>query len=133
MSNFQVYGRFEGRFDNTVVQGGSIERPVFMNVGGTKFDQVFSIANAANTTIYNAQLSDFDFLFIQSDYDLRLLLTDTASNTFSINIKGTGVNNRYGIPFILGLDETSSGQTLNTVQAFNTSGNTAKVRTFAAT
>lgn len=137
MANFQVYGRFSGRFDNTVVQGGSLEIPVSFTVAGQKYDQIYSIAASANTTIYNNTFSgDFDFLFIQSDFSVRLVFTDTNSNTFALQVKGTGVANRYGVPFILGLDETTdASNTIATIVAHNDvqTTNTAKVRIFGAT
>jgi hypothetical protein len=137
MANFQVYGRFSGRFDNTVVQGGTLERPFSFTVGGVKYDQVYSIAASANTTIYNNTLAgDFDFLFIQADFSTRLVFTDTNSNTFALQVKGTGVAERYGIPLMLGLDETTdASNTIATIVAHNDvqTTNTAKVRIFAAT
>lgn len=137
MANFQVFGRFSGRFDNTVVQGGSIERGVSFTVGGVKYDQVYSIAASANTTIYNNTLAgDFDFIYIASDFSTRLVITDTNSNTFALQLKGTGVANRYGVPFMLGLDETTdSSNTIATIVCHNDvqTTNTAKVRIFAAT
>jgi hypothetical protein len=133
-TNFQNFCRFSSRIDNTVVQGGTVERPVSFSIAGVKYDTTFSIANAANSTVYSTDLADFDYLWIESDYNVRALLTDTNSNTFSIQIRGSGVTNRYGIPFILGLDETTdASNTVNTVQIFNTSGNTCKVRVFAVT
>ncbi len=132
--NFQSYTRASVRIDNTVVSAGSLERPVNFALGtGTKHDQVVSIANAANSVLYAAaDLADFEYLYIASDYDVRLLIGDTNSNTFSIQVRGTGTDSRYGVPFILGYNHTTdASNTINTITAFNTSGNTAKVRILA--
>lgn len=131
--NFQSYTRASVRIDNTVISAGSLERPVNFTVTGTKHDQIVSIANAANSVLYvAADLADFEYLYIASDYDVRLLIGDTNSNTFSIQVRGTGTVNRYGVPFILGYNHTTdASNTINTITAFNTSGSTAKVRILA--
>lgn len=131
--NLQAYSRVSTRIDNTVVQAGSIERPVNYAISGTKHDQVVSISNSANSVLYvAADLADFEYLYIASDYDVRLLIGDTNSNTFSLQLRGTGVDNRYGVPFILGYNHTTdASNTINTITAFNTSGNTARIRILA--
>ena len=134
MSNIlQIFGRFSGRIDNAVVQGGSVERGVKVTTAGLKYDKVFQIANTANSTIYSTDLADFNFLWVESDFTVALKLTDTNSNTFRLALVGSGVDNRYGVPLMLGDDGTTGAFVINTIQAFNTSGNTAKVRIFAAT
>lgn len=131
--NIQAYSRASARIDNTVVQAGSLERPVNFEITGSKYDTVFSIANSANAVIYtDSNLADFEYLWIASDHDVRLLIGDTNSNTFSFNLRGTDKDSRYGVPFILGYNHTTdSGNTVNTITAFNTSGNTAKIRILA--
>lgn len=125
--SLQTYVRAAARIDNTVVEAGSLERPYNQSVTGLKYELTQSIANAANAVMFNAQLSAFQFLIIESDYPVRLKLTDTNSNTFSLWLAGTNTANRYGLPLCLGNDNTTSTYTINAVQAFNTSGSTAKV------
>lgn len=125
--NLQALARISARIDNTVVNAGTVERPVSISLTGKKYELVESIANAANTVIYNSNLSSFNFLWIESDENVRVKLTDTNSNTFSIWLRGTGVSERYGVPFPLANDNTQSTYVINTIQVFNTSGNTAKV------
>lgn len=129
--NLQVFSRFSIRIDNTDLRGGSFEVPTTFDVDGEVFDRTYSIANAANSVVYNTSISTFNFIFIQSDEDARLLITDTNTNTFSIWTRGTGVTSRYGVPFILANDNTEGAYVVNTVQAFNTSGNTARIRVVA--
>lgn len=127
--NLQVFNRASTRIDNTIVFAGSAEIPANFSISGLKYESVFSIANSANTVIFtNSNLSDFELLFIESDYDVRLLIGDTNSNTFSVNIRGSGLDNRYGPALVLSYNHTTdASNTINTVTAFNSSGNTAKV------
>jgi len=125
--NLQAYVRASARIDNTAVEAGSLERPFNFSVTGLKYELTKSIANAANSVMYNAQLTAFTFLMIESDYPVRLKITDTNSNTFSLWLAGTNTANRYGMPLVLGNDNTASTYTINSIQAFNTSGSTAKV------
>lgn len=132
-TNLQIFGRFSGRVDGEVRQGGTVERPINVAIAGIDYSHVFSVANSANTTIYSANLADFNFIWIASDYTVAMKITDTNSNTFRLALVGSGVTGRYGIPFMLGDDGTTGAFTINTVQVFNTSGNTAKIRIYAAT
>jgi hypothetical protein len=133
MITIQAYSRVSARIDNTVVSAGSLERPINFEASGTKYDKILSVANATNTVIYTStNIEDFEYLYIASDRDVRLLIGDTNSNTFSFNLRGTGVDYRYGVPFILGYNHTSdSGNTVNSITVFNESGNTAKVAILA--
>lgn len=129
--NLQAYVRASARIDNTMVEAGSLERPYNFSASGLKYELTQSIANAANATIWNAQLSGFTFMLVESDYPVRLKLTDTNSNTFSLWLAGTNTANRYGMPLPLGNDNTTSTYIINSIQAFNTSGSTAKVHIIA--
>ena len=127
----QSYSRAATQIDGETDNVGSVERPVSIAVDGDVFKTVSTIANGANAVIYNDELTTFNYMHISSDYDVRLKFTDSASNTFNMQLKGTENTNKYGIGFQLGKDETASNAvTLNAVQAFNTSGNTAKVKIF---
>lgn len=125
--NLQITTRASTRIDNTLVFAGSVERPVNFEITGLKYELVASIANAANAVIYNTHLTAFTYMIVESDENVQIALTDTNSAAFSIWLRGTGITNRYGVPFQLANDNTTSTFVINTVQAFNTSGNTAKV------
>jgi hypothetical protein len=130
--NLQAYHRASVRIDNTVVQAGTVEQPINFAVAGLKYDAVFSLANTANTLIYNNDLTDFEYLYIAADFGVRLLITDSNSDAINFQLRGTGVAERYGLPFILGDNATDgAGNTVATIRAINTSGNTAKVRILA--
>ena len=130
--NLQLFARMSARIDNTIVVAGSTERPINYTITGIKHERTVSIANAANAALFAADVSAFSLLWLESDYNTRVLLTDTNSNTFSIWLRGTGVSERYGVPFILANDNTASTFIVNSVQVFNTSGNTAKVHILIA-
>jgi len=130
-TTLQSYARFVCVLDSEELKAGSVETPFSFAVDGETFHKVASIANAANTTMYNDELSTFNFMYLVSDYDVRIVLTDSGANTFSLQLKGTGISGDYGLPLQLGLDETlNTATTLTTVVAFNTSGSTAKVMAF---
>lgn len=124
----QVWSRVDARLGSEHVKDGSLEVPTSIEVVGNAIEKIVTVANAANSVIYNADLTGFLYLRVVTDFNTRLLITDTASNTFAVRLRGTGVADSFGIPFQLGADDTSSSQTLNTLQIFNTSGNTAKIK-----
>ena len=125
----QNWTRADVLIGNEPVSVGSIERPATINTTGNKYFLTETIANGANAVVYNSSLTAFTYLYIASDFDTRMKLTDTGSNTFSVTLRGTNTEEKYGIPFQLGADETvNTATTLNTIQIFNTSGNTAKVK-----
>lgn len=130
--NLQSYGRISSLIDGEPLEGGSIDTPVSIVINGQTYNRVFSIANGANSLVYNNDLSGFEYLFIQSDFNTRALVTDNSGNSLSLGIRGTAKTNQYGIPFQLGLDETANSTVLiNAIRIFNTSGSTAKVKIIA--
>ena len=130
--NLQSYSRFAVRLFGEPVSAGSIEKPVSLSVTGNVHKKTATIANGANTAMYSAELTNFSFLYVASDYDVRLAMTDTDSSSFSVTISGTDVDNEYGIPFVLSSDETvDANTTVNSVVAHNSSGSTATVTLIA--
>jgi hypothetical protein len=125
--NLQVINRASTRIDNTLVFAGTTERGVNFEITGLKYELTASIANSANAVIYNSNLTAFSYLVVEADENVRILITDNSSASFSVWLRGTGVTSRYGLPLQLGNDNTTSTYIINTLQAFNTSGNTAKV------
>ena len=126
--NIQVYSRVDGLLGTEAINDGSLDRAVTLPVTGQVLQKTFTIANAASKTIYSTDFANFKFLRVVSDLNTRMVLTDTASNTFAVRLRGTGVADKYGVPFQLGSDVTASGQTLITMVVHNASGNTAKVK-----
>lgn len=125
--SLQAYSYFASLIDSNLLSKGSLESPISIQLDGDPFTFGQTIANAANAIMYSDQLGTFNYLYIASDFNLRMLITDNASQTFSLGLRGTGVSNSFGIAFQLGLDETSnSTTTINAVQVFNTSGSSAR-------
>ena len=126
--NLQCFGFGSARIDRELVTAGSIETPTNIQVDGEVYETQREIANAANTVVYNDELSTFNYLWIASDYNTRVVFADTGGNSFSMTLRGTGVSKKYGVPIQLGADETvNAATTINSVTVFNSSGNTAKV------
>ena len=125
----QNFNYFSSLIDRERAYGGSLERPANITVDGEMHNQVHSIANAANTVVYNDELSGFKYLNIASDYNTRALIHDNTGNSFSLSLRGTAETKKYGIPLTLGEDQTASASArINTIRVFNSSGNTARVR-----
>lgn len=126
--NLLAWAKATVRLDGETINLGSLEKPVSISVTGNVHERIETIANSANATIYSDELGDFTFLGIVSDFNTRVQVTDTASDTFSLPLLGTGVTNKYGLPLMLGDDTTNTGASINSVQVFNNSGSTAKVK-----
>lgn len=126
--NLQFMARISSLIDGESVIGGSVERPFNLQIAGLKYGQVFSLANAANTAIYNALPAAWDIGWVEADENIRLVVTDNNSASWSEWVRGTGITSRYGIPQIFPFQNTSSTFLINTITAFNTSGNTAKIK-----
>ena len=125
------------------------------------FDKRYAITNSTLTEIWNdTLLTDFDFMWIESDQSVELQLVCNEGGTLaSSNIEnGFCVKLIAGVPFVLGSDDSRnmgdmagtfnesnhqaeidtwetvwSADTIDRVECFNTSGSTANVRVFAAT
>lgn len=127
--NFQVFNKYSTRIDNTEEAGGSLERPVNFEITGIKYELVSSITYNTNAVMYNAHLTAWTYLQLESDFPVRFVITDNSTANFTMWLTGTNTSGRYGLPFILGNDNTTSTYVVNKVQVFNDDTvNTAKVR-----
>jgi hypothetical protein len=130
--NMLIWGRMAGIIDGEDLSEGSLSRSISLSVTGNVHQRVETIANGANAAVYSDELGDFSLFYAVSDFDVRLALTDTQSNAFSIPLKGTGESGKYGVPFMLGDDSTvNSAVSINSAVAYNLSGSTAKVKVVA--
>ena len=124
--NIQTYSRLSALINGEDLSAGSVESPVSVSVTGLPYRLDQSIANSANAVMYSNALAGFSYLYLVSDFDLRLVITNNASASFSLTIKGTGKSGQYGVPFVLASDDTTSSSVIiNSLQVFNTSGSTA--------
>jgi len=114
-------------------QVGSLETPISVTATNEiVYQRVFSISNSANATVYDDTLGNFDYLWVASDFNTRLLCTNVNSVALNFQLLGTGTSGSYGVPFVLGLDlSTNSSVTINTLQVFNDSGSTANILVLA--
>ena len=126
------------------------------------FDKRYAITNAAAATEIwsDSLLSDFDFIWIESDQTVELQLVCTEGGTIAGNDLQNGfcVKLIAGVPFVLGSDDsrnmgdmagtfnesnhgteidtwesTWSADTIDRIECYNSSGSTANVRVFAGT
>jgi len=121
------------RVDGVTYQVGSLETPISVTATNEiVYQRVFSISNSANATVYDDTLGNFDYLWVASDFNTRLLCTNVNSVALNFQLLGTGTSGSYGVPFVLGLDlSTNSSVTINTLQVFNDSGSTANILVLA--
>ena len=120
--NLQAFGRLDALIDCQRIEMGSIEVPASISVTGNIHRRTESLAANTNATMYSDELGDFSILVAASDLNTRLLLTDTQSNTFCLQLRGSGTANKYGAILMIPLDETSNATTtINSVAAFNDS------------
>jgi hypothetical protein len=123
-----LYGSLSGRLDNRRVEAGSIDTPMSIVVKGTRDEATVSIANGASATLYANALGGLNTITIECNQNTRLVLTDTAINQFSLNVRGTGKKDKYGAPLQLTLGNTlNAATTINSIVAHNNSGSTCKV------
>jgi hypothetical protein len=134
--NLQTFGRFDARLGDAPVHAGSLEKPSQLSVAGKEYKFATVVNSNTNTLIYNDNLGAFVFLWFQSTRTVTIQLTTSGTNTESLKIEvpGSSDNIAYGIPFILGSDDTYDADPvaarIATVRCFNedvTSGNDASV------
>lgn len=126
--NLQVFAHVAGLIDNEEIDAGSLERAISLSVTGNVLKRREAIANGANSVLYSNELNGFNFLYAASDYDTRIRFTKTDGSTCDFELTGTGKSQKYGIPLMLGSDDTvNSNVTINAIQVFNESGSAAKV------
>jgi hypothetical protein len=127
MATAALYGFLSARLGGRPVQAGSLERPHNVTVTGNIHRRDEAIANGANAVLYNDQMGDFKVLYMESDFNVKVKITNTKGTSFELPLAGQANTEKYGVPFMLGDDTSGSGNTVNTIQVFNTSGNTATV------
>jgi len=93
---------------------GNRDRPNLVSVDGSVVKKQVSVAVSTAVTLFDVSvdgISDFNYLWVASDFDLMLeLITDDGNDVgeevYTVPLIGTGRTNEYGIPFVLG-DDTS--------------------------
>jgi len=148
----QLYQYYIVDIDGKAYRGGSISSPVTVSAAGQKLDNVYSVATNTVQKIFDVDegpLSDFDFLWIETDFDVMLELVtdddaDVGEEIYTVPLKGSQTANSYGAPLVLIGDDSYAGYTVNfaagTLDVIETlrvknldNTNTASVHIFAVT
>lgn len=144
-ATLRVWKAFEVVINGHVVAGGSRSKPVEITVAGSVLDDTKSMADSTTWTAWTTgsgvALTDFDYLYIESDQDVWLELTadvgaEVGTVVFAKQIKANE-------PFDLLHDDAYANYTANfgsgtadvvdRVRIRNISGNTANVRVVLVT
>ena len=159
MANVKLYLKFDYTdADGNVYSDGSTSAAKTISVdGGEIFDRTYSLAsgtgsdNLGSEIMNNTKLSDFDFLWIESDQSGELqIVCNEAGTTGASNLEaGMIFTVTAGVPFILSNDDSRNhggattnidawianwtADTIDRISWYHTTGSTAKVRVFAIT
>lgn len=140
MATLSVWQAYELTVDGEQIKGGSRTAPVTITVDGKRLEAYKSQSTATTwdvwTTGAEEPLTDFDFLFVESDQNVFLELTVDQNN-------GTGreeiaIEIQANRPFMLCSDDAKANYTtdfaagsddvIDMVRIRNESGSTAAVR-----
>ena len=123
MATISVYQYFTVDVDERTVSGGSLSVARTVAITDNEiYDQTFKIAPAGIVKIWdkteNEALGNFDFLWIESDYDVMLQFTTDAGTSDAYDmkeLKGSGEAGVMGPALVLGSDDT---QVLGVIDTF---------------
>ena len=123
MATISVYQYFTVDVDERTVSGGSLSVARTVAITDNEvYDQTFKIAPGGIVKIWdkteNEALGNFDFLWIESDYDVMLQFTTDAGTSDAYDmkeLKGSGETGVMGPALVLGSDDT---QVLGVVDTF---------------
>lgn len=128
MANVNLYIKFDYTdADGNVYSDGSTTTAKTINIdGGEIFDRTYSVATTTLTEILSdAIISDFDFLYIESDQAGEIQLVCNESGVIGTGDDGDLENGfvlgvTAGIPIVLSNDDSRNrGDMLDTVNAAN--------------
>ena len=120
MATLSLWARAEIRLDGEDITFGSMVRPVTRTLTQCA-RRVITVAASTTVEIFDAStdaVTDFDFLWLASDYDLRVefttdLAADVGTVISTMTLRGTASSNKYGFPLILGDDASFANHTAN--------------------
>ena len=138
--------------DGKPYQAGSLTQARTIALGSDlPYEMVFSVPPSTPTTAVKLfdiaeNLADFDFLLIETDLTVLLQFATNGATEYDVKeLLGSGTANSYGIPFLLGSDDTQqqdgtidlfdgTADTIEQIYAYNESAtDTARVHILAAT
>jgi len=112
MPAVQVFQYFVTNIDGRPIQGGSLSQARTIELGdGEVFDQTFKVAAEGITKIFdtteNEALSTFDFLWLESDFNVLVQFTTATTDAYDVKeLAGSGVAGVMGPALVLGSDDT---------------------------
>lgn len=113
-----LYSFMSVKLDGRPIEAGSLQIPATLQIESVH-DQVVSVGTSTTVDIFDVadDLADFDFLWVQTDFDLMLeLVTDSNASIgrmpYTVGLKGSGVANQYGPPFLLARDDSYANYTI---------------------
>ena len=154
MANVNLYIKFDYTdADGNVYSDGSTTTAKTINIdGGEIFDRTYSVATATSTEILSdAMISDFDFLYIESDQagEIQIVCNEGGTTGGSNLEAGMVFAITAGVPFILSNDDSRNhagattnidawianwtADTIDRISWYHTTGSDAKVRVVAIT
>ena len=108
------------RVDGRIYEVGSLTKPHGIDVTGLVHEQIHTVGTETTVKIFDIDddISDFDFLFIESDQDLILELVtdddgDVGEEVFTVGLDGSGTAGKYGGAFVLCRDTSYANYTVN--------------------
>ena len=139
--------------DDTVVRGGSLSKARAITLGdGEVTDQTFKVAPTTAVKVWdkteNEAMGNFDFLWMETDFDVSVQFTTDAGTTDAYDVKelkGSGVAGQFGPALVLGSDDTQlldgaidtfdgTADTIDEIWVYNADAtNTARVRIVVGT
>lgn len=145
MATLNVYQAYELTVDGEQLLGGSRSAPVQITVDGKRKEWYRSLATSTTAVVWNGTstdepISDFDFLYIESDQNLILEFTTDVGN--EVGDEKYAVEVQSGRPLMLCSDDAYAGYTsissntadvIDKIQVRNVSGSTAAVRVLLIT
>jgi len=149
----QVYQYFTMNVDGRAVTGGSLSYPRSVTLGdGEVIDRTFRVPATTAIKVWDKTedeaLGNFDFLWIESDFNLLVQFTTDAGTSDAYDVKellGSGEAGTMGPALVLGSDDTQlldgtidtfdgTADTVDEVWVFNESASdTARVRIIVGT
>lgn len=153
MASIQVYQFAVINIDGRQVKMGSLSLSRNVTIADNEvFDQTFQIAASTAVKIWdkteNKSLGNFDFLWLETDFDVLVQFTTDAGTTDAYDVKellGSGTAGEMGPALVLGSDDTQlldgtvdlfdgTADTVDEIWVYNESATeTARVRMVAAT
>lgn len=140
-----LFQKFLVSIDETLHQGGDRLNPTQIALDGHFLDLRKSVADDETWDVWAAitedPLTEFDFLWIESDYDVFVELTVDRNN--SVGTEELAFEIKADVPFVLGSNVgranhttdfgTGTDDVIDRIRIRNESGSTAAVRVFMAT